>query len=78
MGACRYHLGRQRAVQGRVPLGGDAGLCGCQVIKARQNFLSGAVGAAGAFPGPRSHSGSIGVSHRTEPPNAPLAGGRHL
>ena len=59
-------------------MGGNFWLRCFQIVEARQNLLSRTVGTAGALPGPRSHSGGIGVPHRTEPPNPPLAGGRHL
>lgn len=71
-------LGRQAAVEGGVPLGGDGRGPGAQVVEARQDLPPGAVGAAAAVSGPGGHQGLIGVARRALPPDLAVGVGGDL
>lgn len=78
MAAQRYHLWRQLAVQRIVPLGGGLRLKRRQIVEARQNAPSGAVGAAHAAGRPGSNDRLPFMAQGTTPPDLPVAVSRHL
>lgn len=78
MGAGRHHLGRQGAVQRRMPLGGDLWLQRGQIVKPRQNLSSCTVWAAAAAHGAGSYCGLVVVSFLTTPPHLSIGTGCDL
>lgn len=78
MGAGRHHLGRQGAVQRRMPLGGDLWLQRGQIVKPRQNLSSCTVWAAAAAHGAGTYRGLVVVSLLTTPPHLTVRTGRDL
>ena len=78
MGAGRHHLGRQGAVQRRMPLGGDLWLQRGQIVKPRQNLSSCTVWAAAAAHGVGSYCGLVVVALLAAPPHLSVRTGRDL
>ena len=71
-------LGRQAAVEGGVPLGGDGRGPGSQVVEPRQDLSPGAVGTAAAVSGPGGHQGRVVVARRAPPPDLAVGIGGDL
>lgn len=78
MGAWGDHLGRQGAIQCRVPLPGHFWLQCRQIIEPGQNLSSGTVGTAAAAHGAGSYCGLVVVALLAAPPHLSVRTGRDL
>lgn len=67
-----HHLQGERAVERRVPFGGDLRFQGCKIVEARQHLFPGAVGAAAAV-GARGDHRRVAVALFAPPPDGALA-----
>lgn len=77
-GAGGDHGWGQRAVEGGVPLGGDLGHTGCQIVEAGQHLFAGAIRAAAALARPAGDPALVLVTEGTDPPDLPIGIGGDL
>ena len=73
-----HHLRGERAVERRVPFGGDLRFQGCKIVEARQHLLSRAVGAAAPRAGPGRDGRAPAVAPFAAPPDLFLRPGQHI
>lgn len=78
IGAGGDHGWGQRAVEGGVPLGGDLGHTGCQIVEAGQHLFAGAIRAAAALARPAGNPTLVLVAEGTDPPDLPIGIGGDL
>ena len=76
--ACGHLLRGQGAVERRVPLGGQSGGAGRQIVEPRQDLSARAIGAATAPGGPGGHGGGVVVTQLAAPPDLPVGVGGDL
>ena len=76
--ACCDHFGCERAIERRMPFGGNFRFDACKIVEACQHFLVSAVRTAIGAPRPVHDLCSPFVTKRAPPPECLMATGHHL